>query len=376
MTDGRPSHADLEGMTREQLVRLGGELDQVKVVSKADNWPTRGTRQERRTERRVALWFVLSMLSAIAFVACYVAYPRDYVPLEELGHLTYLLYTPVLGLTFGLAVLALGIGMIAYTKRFYPDEIAVQQREPLEPDEVDKATAVARFQEAGEDTEIGRRSLLRRTLMGAFGFFGLAAVVLPIGTFVRNPWKGGDQAALWITGWKPLSGEKVYLRSPTAVLGEIVLVRPEDMAPGSMMTVVPFRDSDRGHQELLLAAERASDSPVMLIRLRPGTPTAPLPGQEDFNYGDFVAFSKVCTHLGCPASLYDSQANTAICPCHQSAFLITEAARPVFGPATRPLPQLPITVDESGYFVARGDFAEPVGPTFWEVRARRPDRGS
>lgn len=136
-----------------------------------------------------------------------------------------------------------------------------------------------------------------------------------------------------------------------------------------MQTVFPFRESDRGDEKLLNAAEHAADAPVMLIRLRPGTQVLKRPGQENFNYGDYYAFSKVCTHLGCPASQYDTQRNTSLCPCHQSKFLITESARPVFGPATRPLPQLPITVNEEGYFVARGDFIEPVGPGFWEMRA-------
>lgn len=139
-----------------------------------------------------------------------------------------------------------------------------------------------------------------------------------------------------------------------------------------MLTVFPFRESDRGQQELLEAAERSADSPVMLIRLRPGTEVRKRRGQEDFNHGDFYAFSKLCTHLGCPAAEFDAQNNVTLCPCHQSQFLITWSAKPVFGPATRALPQLPITVNEQGYFVARGDFIEPIGPGFWEMRLNRP----
>ncbi len=106
----------------------------------------------------------------------------------------------------------------------------------------------------------------------------------------------------------------------------------------------------------------------MLIRLRPGTPCSWLRrGRKACNYGDYVAYSKVCTHLGCPASLFESQTNRILCPCHQSQFVATEYARPVFGPAARPLPQLPITVNDEGYFVATGDFHGPVGPAFWEM---------
>ena len=92
----------------------------------------------------------------------------------------------------------------------------------------------------------------------------------------------------------------------------------------------------------------------------------PREGQEDFGYGDYVAFSKICTHAGCPASLYEQQTNRLLCPCHQSQFLITDNAQPVFGPATRRLPMLPLTVDEEGYFVAAEDFRDVVGPDFWE----------
>jgi ubiquinol-cytochrome c reductase iron-sulfur subunit len=79
-----------------------------------------------------------------------------------------------------------------------------------------------------------------------------------------------------------------------------------------------------------------------------------------------VAYSKLCTHLGCPVSLYEQQTHKLLCPCHQSQFLVTEAARPVFGPTARALPQLAIDLDADGYFIALGDFSEPVGAGYWE----------
>jgi ubiquinol-cytochrome c reductase iron-sulfur subunit len=135
-----------------------------------------------------------------------------------------------------------------------------------------------------------------------------------------------------------------------------------------METVFPFRESDRDDEEALIRSLRASDAPVMLIRLRPNQPVIQRAGHENFHYGDYYAFSKICSHLGCPTSLYEAQTNRILCPCHQSQFLATEYARPVFGPATRPLAQLPITVNEEGYLVAKSDFAEPIGPAFWERR--------
>jgi ubiquinol-cytochrome c reductase iron-sulfur subunit len=80
---------------------------------------------------------------------------------------------------------------------------------------------------------------------------------------------------------------------------------------------------------------------------------------------DNVAFSKVCTHAGCPVGLYQPSSHELFCPCHQSAFNVLDAAAPTAGPATRPLPQLPLAVDENGFLIASGDYPEPVGPGFW-----------
>ena len=83
-------------------------------------------------------------------------------------------------------------------------------------------------------------------------------------------------------------------------------------------------------------------------------------------FGDLVAYSKICTHAGCPASLYEEQTSRLLCPCHQSQFDILDNAEPIFGPATRKLPMLPIKLDDEGYVVATSDFTEPIGPGFWE----------
>jgi ubiquinol-cytochrome c reductase iron-sulfur subunit len=89
-------------------------------------------------------------------------------------------------------------------------------------------------------------------------------------------------------------------------------------------------------------------------------------GRESWNYKGIVAYSKICTHVGCPVALYEQQTHHLLCPCHQSQFDITHEAQVIFGPAKRPLPQLPITIDSEGYLVAQSDFHEPVGASFWE----------
>jgi quinol---cytochrome c reductase iron-sulfur subunit len=363
-----PTAAEVEDMTLEQRARLAGDLDDVDVVHNQRKWPIPGTRAEKRAERAVALWFAISALSGLAFLVAFVAWPFEYVAPGEPGYLMYTLYTPVVGLTFGLSVLTVGIGVISYIKKFFPDEVSVQQRHDGASDDVARLTVTAQLVKAGKDTDIARRKLIVRAAGGAAGVLGLGLGIAAVAPLVRNPWKGGDDAALWVTPWKPVGGETVYLRRDTGDPHEVSLVRPEDQAPGSMETVFPFRESDRDDEEALIHSLRASDAPVMLIRLRPDEHVVERAGQENFNYGDYYAFSKICSHLGCPTSLYEAQTNRILCPCHQSQFLATEYARPIFGPATRPLAQLPITVNDEGYLVATGDFAEPVGPAFWERR--------
>ncbi len=89
-------------------------------------------------------------------------------------------------------------------------------------------------------------------------------------------------------------------------------------------------------------------------------------GRENWNVGGIVAYSKICTHVGCPAALYEQTTHHILCPCHQSTFDALDSAKVIFGPAARPLPQLPIGVDSEGYLIAKSDFNEPVGPSFWE----------
>jgi len=101
------------------------------------------------------------------------------------------------------------------------------------------------------------------------------------------------------------------------------------------------------------------------MRLNPES-LKPSAGREDWSYNGIVAYSKICTHVGCPVALYEQQTHHLLCPCHQSTFDLTQECKVIFGPASRPLPQLPIAVDAEGYLVATSDFKEPVGPSYWE----------
>jgi ubiquinol-cytochrome c reductase iron-sulfur subunit len=365
-----PSEEELARMSRDELVRLGTKLDDVEIVHYEERWPVKGTKAEKRAERGVALWFVISALAGIAFLAAFLFWPWQYESPNSDKHVLYALYTPLIGFTLGLAILGLGVGALLYTKKFIPDELAVQQRHEGRSPEVDRATLAAELADAGERSGIARRSLIKRTAGLGAGVFGLGLLVVPLGGLVRNPWKNSNSSeSLWHTDWMSTNGERVYLRRQTGDYHEVQKVRPDDLDAGGFETVFPFRESERNNEEALVAALKRSDSPVMLIRLRPGQPVVKRAGQEDFNFGDYYAYSKVCTHLGCPTSLYEQQTGRLLCPCHQSQFDVFHYGKPLFGPATRALPQLPLAVDEEGYFYARGDFIEAVGPAFWERKS-------
>jgi ubiquinol-cytochrome c reductase iron-sulfur subunit len=368
------TEAELAEMSREEKVRLGVALDDVDLVEYRDRWPLKGTRAERRAERAVAGWFSLAGLSALAFIAVFIWWPWEYVdPLTNpRGHFIYSLYNPLIGLFLGLSILSVGIGVILYAKKFIPHEVAVQQRHDGHGSaEVDRQTATALLADAGNRSGIARRSMIKRTAGFGLGAFGLGTGAFVLGGFIKDPWSAKGPESLLHTGWmQAYPGEKVYLRRDTGNAHDVSLLRPEDIDAGGFETVFPFREAERHDEEALLKALRKSDNPVMLIRLRPGSRPVKRAGQEDFNYGDYYAYSKICTHVGCPTSLFEQQTGRLLCPCHQSQFdVVNTYAKPVFGPATRSLPQLPITVDEEGYFVAKHDFIEPVGPAFWERKS-------
>ncbi|MCZ4275599.1 MAG: ubiquinol-cytochrome c reductase iron-sulfur subunit [Rhodococcus sp. (in: high G+C Gram-positive bacteria)] len=363
---------ELAGMTREQLVELGTNLDHVDVAYRRNRWAVEGTRAEKRAERSVAAWFTLAGISAVAFIAIYLFWPWEYAGIGDENYGAYSLYTPLIGLTMGLAILGVGVGAVQFTKKFIPEEVSIQDRHDGGSSEVDRKTLVAELGDSFETSTLGRRKVIKRSLLFGGGALGIMTI-MPLGGLIKNPWAEGDDSPLWVSGWTPrYAGETIYLRRDTGRPHDVVLVRPEDLDAGAMETVYPFREADRDDDHALLMSLRGIRNSVMLIRLRTEDAATVIKrkGQESFNYGDYFAYSKICTHLGCPTSLYEQQTNRILCPCHQSQFNALEYGKPIFGPAARALPQLPITVNEDGFLVASGDFVEALGPAFWE----RPNR--
>ena len=251
--------------------------------------------------------------------------------------------------------------------------------------EVDRKTAAANRVDAFEGSTVKRRKLIGMSLGIGLGAFGAGTLVAFIGGLIKNPWKpvvptaDGPKAVLWTSDWTPrYKGETIYLTRSTGLPGESSLtkIRPEDIDAGGMETVFPWREADGDgtsaeSHERLTKIGMGVRNPVMLIRIKPTDMARVVKrqGQESFNFGELFAYTKVCSHLGCPASLYEQQTYRILCPCHQSQFDALHFAKPIFGPAARALAQLPITIDQDGYLVANGDFIEPVGPAFWERRS-------
>ena len=378
----KPTDEQLAAMSREELVELGGRIDGVETILKEPRWPIEGTRAEKRSERLVAFWLLLGGISGLLLLVVFLFWPWEYKPDGAKGNFLYTLATPMYGITFGLSILAIGIGAVLFQKRFIPQEISVQERHDGASSELDRKTVAANLTDALEGSTFKRRKVIGMSLGIGIGAFGLGTLVAFVGGLIKNPWKPvvptaeGKKAVLWTSAWSPrFTGETIYLARATGLPGEspFVRLRPEDLDAGAMETVFPWRESDGDgttveSHEKLTEISMGVRNPVMLIRIKPVDMPRVVKrqGQESFNFGDLFAYTKVCSHLGCPASLYEQQTYRILCPCHQSQFDALHFARPIFGPAARALAQLPITIDQEGYLVANGDFIEPVGPAFWE----------
>lgn len=306
----------------------------------------------KRAERQVALLFTLSAAATIGFMVAYTQIPRtaiaNFFPIGAVSASNL-----ALGLLLGVAMFSLGAGAIYYARTLMTDVEFPQERHLLESEPQNKAEAIAEFQQGVEDSGIKRRPLIRRTLIGA-----LAVLPLP---------------ALWILrDLGPLPGDT--LRHTAWTEGELIIndntvsldgtkgsgIRPEDVTVGSLFMGRPAAALSAGDDFNNLMAKAA----ILLVRMDPADITSQQ--ERDWGYEGIVAFSKICTHVGCAVDLYEQQTHHMLCPCHQSTFDLSDAGKVIFGPAARSLPQLPIMVNADGYLVAKSDFTQPVGPSFWE----------
>lgn len=362
MTTHHPSDDEFDAadasLTRFDLVKEGARRDGVQIVHYVPRFPVPGTRAERRVERVLSLLFLLTGLMSTAFVVAYIAWPWKYGEGDSTYRSLYPYYTPVLGLTLGLALLTLGLGIVVWSKKLLPEEVSIQERHDGQSDSTEQVLTAATILNMGDELGLQRRRFVGLAFLAGAAPLGAVAGALLVGSLIKSPTQDGENI-FFTTGWDPKhnDGKPVRLTHQDGTP-----IRPADVSVGGQLTVFPGIPHG--------ATNKWADSPTLLIHLREEDAELTKKQAKEINDGsqwqNFVAYSKICTHAGCPASLYEQQTNRLLCPCHQSQFQITDNARPIFGPASRALPQLPITVDDEGYFIATQDYKIPVGPAFWE----------
>ena len=276
--------------------------------------------RERRAVNQVAVAFGVSALASLGLAAVYWQGGQNQVE----------------GVLLAIALGGLGYGFVVVARRLLPQGPYTEEREVL-PSSEGQVAAFETDLERGEGW-MARRGFLVKMLGVAAGALGVAAL-FPLRSLGPNPGR-----SLFRTKWR--RGSLVVDEQ-----GEPVRVRTLEV--GGVLTVFPEGHLEREDSQTLLI--RVSDEKVVTRK-----------GREDWAPEGYVAYSKVCTHAGCPVGLYQQDVKRLLCPCHQSSFDAVDAARPVFGPATRSLPQLPLMVDDEGFLRAQDDYDEPIGPGFWD----------
>jgi ubiquinol-cytochrome c reductase iron-sulfur subunit len=278
-------------------------------------------RQERsRREWLVAALFGVTALLGLALLVVYV-----------LGG-----QTQIEGVLLAIALGSLGSGVVIWAQDLMTTPVVIEERHPFASDPAER---VELERSLAEEAGFTRRRLLVGMLLTALA--GLAAA-LAVPALSLGPAPGRE---LFTTSWR--QGKRLVDESG-------VPIRSTDIQVDSFLTVFPE------------GAVGSADSQTLLIRVPPELLRLD-PSRAGWAPEGYVAYSKICTHAGCPVGLYRATERKLICPCHQSTFDVLTGATPVFGPAARPLPQLPIQLQPDGTFVATGDYPEPVGPGFWNL---------
>jgi len=302
-------------------------------------------RAARNAERAVAVMFLVSIVGAIVAVWGFFAFPIVDGDLSATRNNTFWM-----GVGMALSLLGIGFGAVHWAKTLMPDHEVSEERHIARSSEESRAQALEIIKLADGESGFTRRKLIRRTLYGALAFFPIPAVVIfgDLGPSVGDTLKH----TMWRQGTR-------LTKDPTGIP-----IKASEVTIGSVFHVIPEGLKELDHEIKLNEKAKAA---VLLVRVNPEELNED-PAKKDWSYEGIVAYSKICTHVGCPVALYEQHTHHLLCPCHQSTFDLANHCKVIFGPASRPLPQLPITVDAEGYLIAQSDFLEPVGPTFWDIR--------
>ena len=277
----------------------------------------------------------LLLLAAAAAALFVVAYALDWS-------------TQALGGALGGSLALVAAALIVVAKRLIvTEELPEAYPEAGDPEEQDKVARIVR--ESG--SRFTRKKLLAGAGVIAGGALG-AAIVTPavsLGPMFdtsrlnATPWRRGRR--LVDKDGKPWSAD--------------------DIGTGAFYTAFPEG-----------ADPKAIGSPVVLVRLDPASLRLPR-GRSGWAPEGIVAYSKICTHAGCALALYrnplyepSEPRRALVCPCHYSTFDVATGGTVLFGPAGRPLPQLPLLIDPTRGLRAAGNFSGPPGPSWWGVRSK------
>ena len=363
-----PTAEEIREMTPEEAMIAGAETDGIHIVHRRERFPIRGTKAEKRAERAVAACFAISGLAGVGFIVCFVALPYKW-------HLpgtpqNFRFYTPALGglLAAHAAVHGLRprpLGQVAHARG--GGHPGPARRADDRGGQADDRGDASRSASTTPACRAARSSCARLALAG--GALATVPLVALVGGMIKKP---GDQ--LFHTLFEPnrrrcspRPAAASRWSTPTGAWS----ARTTSSRARSRRCSPAFVRTTR----TATTASRRLPPRRCIIRLRPGQKVVPRKGQAGFGWPsvnpEYVAFSKICTHAGCPASLYEQQTDAA-CSARATSrsSRCCEDAKPVFGPATRSLPKLPLDVvvgkDGKQYFVARSDYIEPIGPGFWE----------
>lgn len=311
---------------------------------------------ELRAERQVAGMFGLATLLTLGFCVAYFAVPEE----KTIFGWDALNFT--LGMTLGGALLLIGMGAVQWARRLMHNEEIDEARHEIASPEEDRTAALEITTLSAAESGLGRRRMIRNSLFGALGVLGLPAVVLlrdlgplPTDESLRHTvWRKGMRVVNDVSG-TPIRPEDLQL-------GQLVNGEPRVLVPTDDFEA----DEEAGVLEGVERLNAKAKAAVILVRMRPEEITPPK-GREDWGVDGILCFSKICTHVGCPISLWEQQTRKVLCPCHQSTFDLTDGGKVTFGPAHRPLPQLQLGVDGEGYLIAMGDFEDQVGPSYPEL---------
>jgi ubiquinol-cytochrome c reductase iron-sulfur subunit len=289
------------------------------------------------SELAVLVLLVFGAVCAVAFVA---VYALDRLPVQ----------TQLLGACLGLSLLSIAAALILTGKRLVVTE-ELEESYPVNEHPEEQELVAQTLEESG--SRLTRKRLFKVCLGLAGGALGVALVtpaaslgpVLDVDPFYGTPWRRGRR--LVDENGKPY--------------------RADDIELDDFYTAFP-EGADK--EEL--------GSSLVVVRLPRSDLELP-PENAGYAADGIVAYSKICTHAGCAIALYraplfqpDEPRPALVCPCHYSTFDPATGGTVLFGPAGRKLPMLPLSIDRRGHLRAAGNFDEPVGPSWWGVRLRKP----